>query len=455
MTGQGCASLRMLEARRCQADSHSTWLTNHPNAGGLQALRQREVLARRTHRTLLEADWERVTDPRDARGRQHSFVGLLQLMVLGMASGSRALRDVEQLGKELYYKRKFRLRKAPSDTTLYRTVVQASSEELGEVLASTVHRMRRAKQLEPDPEIGISLVAVDGKRFGTGRTATHAESVVGGSGERTYYQVHALRAVLVSTAVKPALAQQVVRRSEHEGEARAFPSFLEKLLQTYGGLVECVSMDAGFVSMPNLLRMNREGVGYILAVKNNAARVRAWAAARLGEGSEAPRSGWAVVRTEGRGTSREITRSFSRVRAELSSIGWQGVATEVWRVHQSGVRDGVQFTEDRYFLTNLVPGRLTDAQALAAVRAHWGIENGSNWVMDTQLDEDTVTWVNQGSASEVLAMLRLIAYNLLQLCRNRALRAASNRAVPWRTLLLWMRDALVNPVSVWEPDGVG
>jgi hypothetical protein len=413
-------------------------------------------MARRTHRTLARAAWEQVADRRDARGRRYQLAGLLQLLVLGMAAGARSLRDVEQLGKELVHRAKFRLRGTPSDTTLDRIVRQVSCAELGEVLASMVQQMHRAKQLEADPEIGISLVAIDGKRFGTSRRMQHPESVVGGSDDRRYFQVHALRAVLVSTPVKPALGQQVVKRSEHEGEARAFPAFVNDLVATYGNLVECVSMDAGFLSMPNLLRLNQQGVGYLVAVKGNARRLEAWAEKRLGSGEEAPGHGWEVERTEGRGTSKEMTRSLARVRAEgLRTIGWHGVASEVWRVRQVGLRKGVRVAEDRYFLTNLPPGRLTASQALAAVRAHWGIENGCNWTLDTQLDEDTVTWVNQDRASEVLAMLRLIAYNLLQLSRHRVLRAAANRAVPWRTLLCWMRDALVMPVRIWEPDGIG
>ena len=306
------------------------------------------MLARRTQRTLARADWEQVTDPRGTRGRRYQLAGLLQLLVLGIAAAARSLRDVEQLGKELAYRRKFRLAGTPSDTTLDRTIRQVAPAELGEVLASTVHQMRRSKQLEVDPDIGISLVAIDGKRFGTSAEKQHSESVVGGPEDRRYFQVHALRAVLVSSPVKPALGQKVVRRSLHEGESTTFPPFMEELLATYGSLVECVSMDAGFLSMPNLLRLNQQGVGYIVAVKGNARRVEAWAETHLGAGDEDPKDGWAAERTEGRGTTREMTRSFARVRAEgLRGIGWHGVASEVWRVRQVGRRNGVRVVEDR------------------------------------------------------------------------------------------------------------
>lgn len=419
-------------------------------------MRHRDALARRSHRTLMRAAWKQVTDRRDARGREYQLAGLLQLLILGMASGARSLREVEVLGQDLYHRSRFRLSGAPSDTTLDRTVRWVCAIELGKVLASIVHQMQRSKQLEVDPEIGISLVAIDGKRYGTSREKEHPEAVVGGSEDRTYYQVHALRAVLVSCAVKPALAQQVVRRSIHEGESTAFPSFVDRLLETYGGLVECISVDAGFLSMPNLLRLNMQGVGYIVALKGNARRVKAWAQRNLGKEEADPPQGWQAQRTDGRGTSREMTRSFARVRAEgLRGIGWHGVASEVWRVRQVGLRDGKRVLEDRYFLTNLPPGRLRGSQALAAVRAHWGIENACNWTLDTQLAEDSVTWVHKDNGPDVLAVLRLIAYNLLQMCRHRVLRTAKNRAATWRTLMIWIRDALVNPVDVWEPDGIG
>lgn len=419
-------------------------------------MRQRSVLARRVRSNLPAAAWDQVTDPRDPRGIRHRLEGLLQLLVLGFAAGSRTLRDVEELGKNLWNRRDFKLREGPSDTTLDRTVRMVDATELGEVLSSQVWAMHRSKQLPVRPEVGVSLVAIDGKRFGTSRTAEHPDVIAGGGEDNRYYQVHALRAVHVASDVKPVLGQRVVEHSEHEGEGGAFWPFLEWLLAHYGSLVEAVSMDAGFTSWRTLTRMNAIGVGFLAALKGNTERVHAWAQEQLGAEDVDPPRGWEKAETERVRRARQITRSFARVSGKgLSSLGWQGVVSEVWRIRQVTQRDGQRVVEDRYFLTNFPGKRLSAAQAMTAIRSHWGIENDCNWTLDMQLYEDTETWVAKGRASEVLAMLRLIAYNLLRLCRHRALRSEENRAVPWRTLLCWMRDALVSPSPVWEPDGIG
>lgn len=124
--------------------------------------------------------------------------------------------------------------------------------------------------------------------------------------------------------------------------------------------------------------------------------------------------------------------------------GWTHLR-QAWRIQQV-VRypDGTELREERYFLTNLPAGRLTPAQVLRVVRAHWGIENDCFWSLDTQWREDAVPWCSRGRAVETLSWLRLMAYNLLQLARRRHLRPRGpdgQRAAPppWRHLFGWVR----------------
>ncbi len=55
--------------------------------------------------------------------------------------------------------------------------------------------------------------------------------------------------------------------------------------------------------------------------------------------------------------------------------------------------------------------KLTVAQALAAVRAHWGVENQLHWVLDAVLDEDR-SRARTDNAPLNLAVLRRIALNM-------------------------------------------
>ena len=68
-------------------------------------------------------------------------------------------------------------------------------------------------------------------------------------------------------------------------------------------------------------------------------------------------------------------------------------------------------------------GRLSPSQILRRARA-LGIENDCNWTLDAGVrEDDTPMW--QGSATLTLGVLRLLAYNLLQLARRKHLRPPS------------------------------
>jgi len=67
-------------------------------------------------------------------------------------------------------------------------------------------------------------------------------------------------------------------------------------------------------------------------------------------------------------------------------------------------------TEVRYYLSSLPADA---ARIAAAVRSHWGIENGLHWALDVAFREDDCR-VRAGHAAENLAVLRRIALNLLR-----------------------------------------
>lgn len=68
-------------------------------------------------------------------------------------------------------------------------------------------------------------------------------------------------------------------------------------------------------------------------------------------------------------------------------------------------------TDTRSYIGSLPTG---DAkQALAATRAHWGIENSLHWILDIALREDE-SRLRAGHAQENFTILRKIALNLLK-----------------------------------------
>jgi predicted transposase YbfD/YdcC len=450
---------------------------------------------------LTPERWATVNDPRKPRGVRFRLVGLLNLLVLGLTVGSRALRDVERLGKKLAVGRAFGLRGSPTDTTLYTLVRGLSPMDLTTVLVEQVKELWLSKRMQVDPAIGISLVAIDGKCLGADRERKHPESTAvtvkrrSGSTRRSkrnstkvsrarqgnlsvpdmepgpdgkVHLVKALRAVHVASATKVAMMQAVI--PAHRGEAPMFERFVRELVRTYGrAMVQCVSVDAGFVTIKNLMMMAVLGIHYIAALKGNAGYLHRRLSKEMGQDTDAPPPGGWIVETTERRNKTLVHRQFGR----LEQLGdcMDGDYRQVWRqrttFHKAGEPTKV---DDRLFITSLRIDRLTPEQCMAAIRAHWGIENDCFWTLDTQWDEDTRAWVRKGLGRETLAVLRLIAYNIVRVVRHRVLRDGESQAndgasrppphnltrkkvKPFREVMELLRDALVMPGILPIPGG--
>jgi predicted transposase YbfD/YdcC len=76
-------------------------------------------------------------------------------------------------------------------------------------------------------------------------------------------------------------------------------------------------------------------------------------------------------------------------------------------------RDGRTTTSRRYYLSSAA---LTPERFACAVRAHWRIENGVHWILDTVFDEDRARNRKDHSA-ENLAVIRKLALNVLKRAR--------------------------------------
>lgn len=414
------------------------------------------AVARRIRSILSTSMWEGVPDPRCPHRINYSLAQLLQLVVLGLASGAQTFRDVERLGQTIKHRRALGLKGTPSDSRLYEVLRGLRPDDVHTALDAMIVQMHRAKQLTVDPKLGVSLVAIDGKRVGNGRASFHDFCVKGGKEGGEYYQLLVLRAVHVGSAVKPVLAQRPV--GEGQGEQVHFKPLVEQLLERHPTLVECLSVDAAYTTMTNMEWLHAQGVDYIAALKGNQEILHRRALQLLGAG-DPPAGGWEAHTEEWTG-NRRVQRSFARTAGMNDYHGWKGLYTEVWRVQSVTTKwDGTRTTEDRYFLTSLPPDRLTSDQKLHAVRAHWGIENDHHWTVDMVLGEDDPPWIRKDKGAEVLALLRCMAYNLLRLLRCRSLRSEANRKMPWRALIERVRDSLVANLplrdSIWEPDGIG
>jgi predicted transposase YbfD/YdcC len=89
-----------------------------------------------------------------------------------------------------------------------------------------------------------------------------------------------------------------------------------------------------------------------------------------------------------------------------------GLAT-LAKVEAEVERDGRTCRSTRYYLSS---ARLSAARFAQAARAHWGIENGVHWVLDTAFDEDRAR-NRKDHGAENLAIIRKLALNVLKRAR--------------------------------------
>ena len=148
-----------------------------------------------------------------------------------------------------------------------------------------------------------------------------------------------------------------------------------------------------------------------------------------------------------KGHGRLERRRLKRVTVTPEEIGlcgcWQVIAVRRERI-ELGPHADPPSDEVAYYVTSAVAAQYTDAEWLAAIRAHWdAIETGTHYRRDVSFGEDACG-VSQRGAAEVLATLRNLALGLQELAAARAeLRAPSAksacRQMTFSRALAWLR----------------
>ncbi|MHB8876162.1 MAG: hypothetical protein ACYC8T_20930 [Myxococcaceae bacterium] len=161
-------------------------------------------LARAVKRCRVDWD-EGVADPRLARGRQHRHRGLLNLLVLGFASGLATLRRIEELSVDLsgIARRVLGLARRVSDTTLYLLLASQALDGLRQTLVRQVKELWRGKRIRNDL-FPLGVVAIDGKSVWTStwKSIEGAKESVGENGV-VVSSLAMLNAALVSSSARP------------------------------------------------------------------------------------------------------------------------------------------------------------------------------------------------------------------------------------------------------------
>lgn len=166
--------------------------------------------------------------------------------------------------------------------------------------------------------------------------------------------------------------------------------------------------------------------GYVLALKNNRAKLFRDASARLARPRGASRAQQRSTVVHDRRERRSaVVVPASDMADQHAFPGIRAVGRiDSWRRTASGKAT----RKSRYFLLSR---KLSAARFLAVARGHWGIENNLHWILDVVFAEDK-NRSRMDHAPENLAVLRKLAINTLQACpyvasmRRKILRAGWN-----------------------------
>lgn len=256
--------------------------------------------------------------------------------------------------------------------------------------------------------------------------------------------MRAARAHLVSAFATQSglvLAQQRVPQEKGKGGEMGV---LPELLSGLDLRDALVSLDAGACHPRAAEAITSRGGDYLIALKGNCpglhAPVRDWFDAHafaIGGGLRPCADD--IEERHGRLTRRRVfVAGIDRLVAEQQEArsavaAWPGlrrmVAVETIRMVEnpaSGTERKVG-TQVRYFLTS---SDAPNTRIATALRAHWAIENGLHWVLDTGFGED-LSRVRHETAAANLAVLRRIALNIVRADPSRGSPKAKRKRPAW------------------------
>jgi hypothetical protein len=395
---------------------------------------------------LPELNLEGVPDPRAREGRW-KLSQILRATLLGLMAGCRSLSESEALTETLApaMRRRLRLPRRLADTTARDALCRVRLGGLRAVLHRAVRAAWRRKALAP-VGLPLSVVSLDGKA--TALPTLNHPLVQNHIAEQPvpFGLVRTVTCALVSAAGRPCI--DAIPIPVETNEVGHFQAAFKSVVETYGGLFDVVTYDAGGFSRANADAVIAAGKDYLFALKDEHRTMCRLADELLGFEK-------VIDKTEDvLDNETTVVRSLKLLRADPSWSYGDGKTPgeSVWQhakaflsVEYVKVQRGVVIERDeRMFVASLDPSRLTSAQWLLLVRSHWGVENNNHHTLDTAFAEDTRPWI-EADPHGMLAvlLLRRIAYTLLALYRAVTLRSDEHRAMRWKALLQSVRDVLV------------
>jgi predicted transposase YbfD/YdcC len=353
-----------------------------------------ETLPRKSRLATLLEHFAVVEDPRDVRRILHRLDEILLLVVCGTIADCDDYEDIAAWGAaHLDFLRRHLpyANGVPGERWLTILMNRIDPGVFAAAFAAWVR--------ESWPE-RAALVAIDGK------TSRRSHDRATGAGPLHLVSAFATTARLV-------LAQEAV--PDKANELAAIPVLLERLGAEGGLQGALVSIDAIATNSDIAEAIIARGADYLLAVKANQPTLRAEVEVAFAEAPAGTLDTHARLdKGHGRIEERRMTvlrdtdwlAGERRFPGELRLPGAACLLRAETRVEAKGATR----TETRFFISSRA---LSAAEAAAAVREHWAIENRLHWVLDVTFADDQ-SRLRKGHGARNMATVRHFALNLVR-----------------------------------------
>ena len=407
---------------------------------------------------MRDLNLEQVSDPRIAASVDYPLPTILTALIVSMVSKAGSLRDTEKRTEQIAAKHKSWLgvQGRIPDNTLGAVLPRLDHEELIGRLHDAVKAEHRRGNLTPTT-LHKGTVAIDGKNTATlhwhdlcrvleldkatakpeavktwlSETFPAAQLCIPEEGE-PYALVRVHNVTLISSDAAVCVHQRPIPASTNE--IGAMPELLHTLYETYGHttLFQRITTDAGNTSLTVASQIVGYGWHYFGQIKSNngdphaeAQRVLSQLGKDQAEATYGDKQNGKVV-------------TYYVWRRDLLNSGWLKWthARQLIRV-QRVVEDpetGEQRIGNRYYVSSETPQKLSATSCLKISRAHWRVENETHWTADVELMEDRRrhAWSRHPHGTLVVAILRMMAQNILAIARQLSRLAHTRDKPSWR-----------------------
>lgn len=377
----------------------------------------------------VQAQWlsqfQRLKDPRKAKGTEHNFLSIVLIAILATIGGATGWEDIELYAEshQTWLATFLDLKHGiPHADTYRRVFALIPPEALQECFLGWVKQIVEAT--------GAQVIPIDGKTLkgsydrGTRQSALHMVS---------------------AWASENRLMLGQVKVESKTNEIKAIPALL-KVLDITGCII---TIDAMGTQTKIAGQIVDKGADYVLCLKANHPtlwnQVKVWfdqAQQNSFEGIEHRYDG----RFEAGHHRRETRKVWAVPLSAMSDLyqiaQWAGLKTIVMvsRVRRLWNKT----TREVMFYLSSLP---CDAVLIGrAIRAHWGIENQLHWVLDVTFREDA-SRIRKGHGAENFSLLRRMAVGLLnqEKSTKRSLKQKTKRAAMSPDYVLDVLTAAMNP----------